>query len=97
MGGEKRNTTSTDSSWVHRTEFSSSLCQPGKGAEVITADGVDVVNGTDADALNAAFYPEAAGETHTFEVRDLGSSTVRTVSMTSASITKGPGAECPSA
>ena len=61
-----------------------------RGAEIITADGVDVVNGTDADALNAAFYPEAAGETHTFEVRDLGSSTVRTVSMTSASITKDP-------
>ena len=30
-----------------------------RGAEVVTADGVDVVNGTDADTLNAAFYPEA--------------------------------------
>ena len=61
-----------------------------RGAEVITADGVDVVNGTDTDTLNAAFFPETTGETHTFEVRDLGSSTVRTISMTSASITKDP-------
>ncbi|MEC7077466.1 MAG: S41 family peptidase, partial [Pseudomonadota bacterium] len=61
-----------------------------RGAEVITADGVDVVNGTDVDTLNAAFFPETTGETHTFEVRDLGSSTVRTISMTSASITKDP-------
>ena len=61
-----------------------------RGTEIITADGVDVVNGSDADTLNAAFFPEEIGETHTFEVRDVGSAEVRTISLTSASITKDP-------
>ena len=61
-----------------------------RGTEIITADGVDVVNGSDADTLNAAFFPQEIGETHTFEVRDVDSAEVRTISLTSASITKDP-------
>ena len=61
-----------------------------RGAEILTADGVDVVNGTDTETLNAAFWPANAGETHTFEVKDLGSQETRTISLTSASVTIDP-------
>lgn len=63
-----------------------------RGMEVITADGVDVINGNTqgaVDALNAAFFPETVGEHHTFSVRDLDQST-RPVSLTSAAITHTP-------
>jgi len=60
-----------------------------RGAEFIRADGVSVRNG-DAGALNDAFFPSAAGETHTFEVRDRGAQTNRTITMTSATIVSAP-------
>ena len=63
-----------------------------RGAEVLIADGVDVVNGNtqvDVDTLNAAFFPSQPGETHTFTVRDLDG-TQRNISMTSANITSTP-------
>ena len=44
-----------------------------RGAEIITADGVDVVNGSDTATLNDAFYPADAGQSHSFEVFDRGS------------------------
>jgi len=64
-----------------------------RGAEVLTVDGVDLVNdGTQAgvDALNAGMFPAAAGETHTFVVMDAGSTTPRTITMTSADVTSQP-------
>ncbi len=63
-----------------------------RGAEVLVADGVDVINaGTqaDVDKLNAAFFPSQAGEIHTFTVRDLGGAT-RDISMTSANVVSTP-------
>jgi carboxyl-terminal processing protease len=63
-----------------------------RGVEVITADGVDVINGNSSaavDTLNAAFFPTAAGQSHTFTIRELSGST-RSVTMTSASITSSP-------
>jgi carboxyl-terminal processing protease len=60
-----------------------------RGAEVTVVDGVDVVNGDDVDALNAAFFPAAVNETHTFTVRDPGGAT-RTFSMTSENVTSVP-------
>ncbi len=63
-----------------------------RGAEVLVADGVDVINaGTqaDVDILNAAFFPSQAGETHTFTVRDLGGAT-RDISMMSANVVSTP-------
>lgn len=74
------------------TEPNSPADQVGlvRGTEVVTADAVDVVNGSDAATLNAAFFPDAVGETHTFEVKAPGSAITRTISMTSASITKDP-------
>ena len=61
-----------------------------RGAEIITADGVDVVNGSDTATLNEAFYPADAGQSHSFEVLDRGSSTSRSITMTPTEITKDP-------
>ncbi len=60
-----------------------------RGAEMLVADGVDVINGVDVDTLNAAFFPSQPGETHTFTVRDLDG-TERDISMTTASVTSTP-------
>ncbi len=60
-----------------------------RGAEVLRIDGVDAVNGTDLDTLNGGLFPGAANEVHQFEVRD-PDGTVRTFSMTSASIETTP-------
>ena len=60
-----------------------------RGAEILTIDGVDVVNGSDIDMLNAGLFPETAGESHMFTVRDLDL-TVRTFTMQSAIITSTP-------
>ena len=64
-----------------------------RGARVIEVDGVSVENGSGqeaVDALNAALFPSEINETHEFVVRDLGSSTTRRFSMTSAEITSTP-------
>jgi hypothetical protein len=68
------------------------LVDLARGAEVLFADGVDVINGgtqADVDILNAAFFPSQPGETHTFTVRDPGGSQ-RNISMTSENITSTP-------
>ena len=63
-----------------------------RGAVVLEIDGIDVNTGDPAgiDTLNAGLFPDGVGETHTFVVRDLGSQTSRTVTMTSAEITSTP-------
>ncbi len=61
-----------------------------RGAEVLMVDGVDVVNGDDYMALNAGLFPNAAGESHTFVVQDVGATTTRTVTMMSADVTGQP-------
>lgn len=60
-----------------------------RGAEFIAVDNEPVVNG-DAAVLNAAFFPAETGETHTFEVRDVGAANTRMVTMTSAIVTSAP-------
>lgn len=60
-----------------------------RGAEILEVDGVSVADG-DAAALNAGLFPNALNETHTFLVRDAGSSATRSVSLTSAQITTVP-------
>src|SRR5215475_10680378 len=61
-----------------------------RGLQVLTVDGVDVVNGTGVNALNAGLFPTGLNETHTFTVLDLGSATPRTVTMISANVTSDP-------
>ena len=62
----------------------------GRGAEILFADGEDVINGTDVDKLNAAFFPSAAGQPHTFIIRDLGAQATREITMVSAIVTSTP-------
>ncbi|MBD3649536.1 MAG: peptidase [Pseudomonadales bacterium] len=64
-----------------------------RGAEILFVDGADVVNGGDqasVDTLNAALFPDDAGETHEFTVRDFGATETRTFTMQSQQITSDP-------
>ena len=61
-----------------------------RGARVLAIDGVDMIDGNDVDTLNAGLFPETVGETHTFEILDLGAQTSRTIQLTSATITTAP-------
>ena len=60
-----------------------------RGARIVFVDGVDVVTSNSVDALNAALFPSAAGQPHTFRIQELNG-TLRTVSLTSTQITKTP-------
>ena len=63
-----------------------------RGAEVLRIDNVDVVSANtkaDIDNFVAGLYPQAAGEQHTFVTRDRVG-TQRTVTLTSAAVTKTP-------
>ena len=57
-----------------------------RGARIVSIDGIDFVNADSAasvDSINAALYPDTAGETHTFEFRDAGSMETHTIELTS--------------
>ena len=63
-----------------------------RGAQILAVDGVDLVNdGTQAgvDVLNAGLFPSTAGS-HTFTIRDLGSSTTRSVTLAAGTQTSTP-------
>jgi len=63
-----------------------------RGFEMLSVDGVDVVNDGSQSAvatLNAAFFPAASGETHTFTARDLGGFS-HVVTMQSANVASTP-------
>ena len=66
------------------------LAELRRGARVIAIDGVDVEHGSDVDTLNAGLSPSAIGESHEFEVRDLGATETRTVTLVSAEIVSDP-------
>ena len=76
------------------------LTQPGspaaednkllRGTQIMEIDGEDAINGNNVDVLNAGLFPSTAGETHTFLVRDVGSNSTRTVTLTSGIIAEEP-------
>jgi hypothetical protein len=64
-----------------------------RGAQILTIDGVDLVNANDpasVNTLNNGISPATVGESHTFTVQDPGSSTTRTVTLTSQNVTENP-------
>jgi len=64
-----------------------------RGARILEVDGVDIVNAntqTEIDMINAGLFPEAAGETHTFVVRDPGAASTRTVTLMSVDLARKP-------
>jgi hypothetical protein len=58
----------------------------GRGATVLSIDGVDFQNGTQIDILNEGLYPSNLDEAHTFVVQDLGATETRTVTLSSTSV-----------
>ncbi|WP_444958591.1 S41 family peptidase [Microbulbifer sp. ZKSA002] len=61
-----------------------------RGAEVISVDGVDLAYGNDVDTLNYGMWPENDGESHVFEIRPLGSSTIETVTLVASPVQSDP-------
>ena len=61
-----------------------------RGTQLISIDGVDVINGTNTIALNAGLFPATAGESHTFTVMDAGATETRTFTLTSANVAEIP-------
>lgn len=57
-----------------------------RGARIVTVDGVDLINGSDTDTLNAGLWPNQINEDHNFEVLDPGATERRKIAMTSAQI-----------
>ena len=57
-----------------------------RGSRIVTVDGVDLINGSDTDTLNAGLWPNQVNEDHNFEVLDPGSTDRRAITMTSAQI-----------
>jgi hypothetical protein len=67
--------------------------QLARGAQVLTVDGVDMVNASDTtsvNTLNEGLFPSAAGASHTFSILDLGASSPRTITLVSANVTSTP-------
>ena len=60
-----------------------------RGTRIVGVDGIDVVNSTTVDGLNAALFPPAAGQSHTFKLQALDGS-AQTVVLASAQIRKVP-------
>lgn len=63
-----------------------------RGAEILTVDGVDLVNDptqAGVDALNAGLFPTSAGS-HTFTLRDLGATNTRSVTLLAGTQTSTP-------
>ena len=56
-----------------------------RGAQILTVDGVDLVNGSDVVTLNAGLSPTAA-RTHIFGVLDRGATVPRNVTLTAAAL-----------
>lgn len=61
-----------------------------RGAQFLSVNGVDVVNGSDVDTINEGLFSPIAGKRYTFQILDQGSATPRTVTMTAASVTSTP-------
>ncbi|VTU15512.1 hypothetical protein H6CHR_00255 [Variovorax sp. PBL-H6] len=60
-----------------------------RGDRLIEIDGIDAVNGTEVDSLNAAIAPQRAGVQHSFKLR-ANDGTERILTLASASITRDP-------
>lgn len=65
-----------------------------RGSRILSIDGIDFVNGAntqaDIERLNRGLFPQAVGESHTFTVRDPGSTQPRTITLTAQNISPRP-------
>ena len=60
-----------------------------RGTTILSVDGFDINTSTQVgvDALNAGLFPAGLGESHTFEVQDVGAAASRMITIVSATIT----------
>ena len=75
------------------TTATSPVVHLARGAEVLTVDGVDVINAGDSASvatLNEGLFPTVTGVSHTLSVLDAGTATPRTITMVSANVTSTP-------
>ena len=77
---------------VAYTEPNTPATQNGlqRGTQFISVNGVDVANGADIVTLNTGLFNPVPGTSTTFVVRDPGSTTTRTVTMTAATVALSP-------
>lgn len=61
-----------------------------RGTKIVSVDSVDLVDGSDAEALNNGLWPDSINELHSFEVIDPGSTEPRAVQIRSDQITDNP-------
>lgn len=65
-----------------------------RGTRILEIDGIDVVNGgatqAEIDILNNGLFPRTAGESHSFVVRDPGSTQNRSLTLVSQNIAQAP-------
>lgn len=61
-----------------------------RGLDIVSIDGVDFREGTDADTLNAGLFPETVGEVHTFVFRNVETEDTFSVDLESQEITSTP-------
>lgn len=64
-----------------------------RGAQILTVDGVDLVNASSqasVNALNAGLFPAGVGESHAFSILDPGATVARSVTLVSANVTSVP-------
>jgi C-terminal processing protease CtpA/Prc len=65
----------------------------GRGAELTSIDGIDVVNvntRSGVEAINSAVFAPASGSTHQFGIKDRGSSTSHNVALAAAPVIFNP-------
>ena len=78
---------------VAYTEPDSPATAPGvallRGTTILSVDGFDINTSKPegVDVLNAGLFPAGVGESHDFEVQDVGAATSRMITMVSATIT----------
>jgi carboxyl-terminal processing protease len=61
-----------------------------RGTEFLTVNGSDIVNGSDVATINEGLFSPVPGKSYIFGVRDVGASTIRTVTMTAGPVTSTP-------
>ncbi|CAN5398757.1 S41 family peptidase [soil metagenome] len=62
----------------------------GRGAEIVSVNGVSVATGTDTTTLNEGLFAPVDGKQYTFVVLDLGAAAARTITMTASNVTSVP-------
>ena len=69
---------------------SADLAGLARGTRILKIDGVDLVEGSDVDTLNAGLFPSEEGEMHEFEVQGLDDAEARTVTLTAKVVVSDP-------